>query len=173
MRALSGVALTAALLLGAEPLAARADASTPASDDARQIRALLDGFARAFHDRDVPAIMSMYAPGEDLVAYDVVPPLQYRGYAAYQQDYAAFLAQFAGPITVEYRDMHVGASGDVGYAFGLERMAGKLTSGEASDMWVRFTSVFRKIGGRWYDVHDHISVPADLASGKAMMALTP
>jgi len=48
-----------------------------------------------------------------------------------------------------------------------------LVNGQKSEMWLRFTSGFRKINGRWFDVRDHISVPADLDSGEEMTALTP
>jgi ketosteroid isomerase-like protein len=141
--------------------------------DEAQIRVSLERWAKALHDRDVHAIMSMYAPGGALVAYDIVAPLQYAGFDAYKKDYANFLSQYEGPIDVEYRDMHVAADGDVGYAFGLERMSGKLKGGQKSEMWVRFTSIFRKIDGHWKDVHDHVSVPADFATGKARLDLTP
>ena len=35
--------------------------------------------------------MSVYAPGDAVVAYDVVPPLQYKGKDAYRKDYQEFL----------------------------------------------------------------------------------
>jgi ketosteroid isomerase-like protein len=55
----------------------------------------------------------------------------------------------------------------------LERMSGTLNGGEKSDIWMRATSGLRKMGGRWYIVHDHISVPADFATGKAVLDLKP
>jgi ketosteroid isomerase-like protein len=147
-------------------------ASANGTDEA-EIRSILDRFAKAFQDRDMKTIMAMYAPGDVLVAYDVVAPLQYAGFDAYRKDYESFLSQYEGPISLQYRDMHVGVSGDVGYAFGLERMSGTLKGGSKSDMWLRFTSIFRKINGRWKDVHDHISVPADFETGKARLDLQP
>ena len=111
--------------------------------------------------------------GETRSLHSIVAPLQYSRFAAYQKDYEYFLAQYEGPIDVEYRDMHVAASGDLGYAFGLERMSGTLKGGQKSDMWIRFTSIFRKMNGQWKDVHDHISMPADLDTGKARLDLKP
>jgi hypothetical protein len=29
------------------------------------------------------------------------------------------------------------------------------------------------LGGRWYAIHDHVSVPVDLATGKAITNLKP
>ena len=164
-----------AILLALPSFSARAAGSgvAPATDDEAQVRTLLDNWAKAFRDRDIASLMAIYAPGPDTVAYDIVPPLQYVGYDAYKKDYQAFFAQYKGPITVEYRDLHVVASPTVAFAFGLERESGTLLNGQRSDIWLRFTSGFRKIHGRWFDVHDHVSVPADLDSGKAMLALSP
>ena len=41
------------------------------------------------------------------------------------------------------------------------------------DMWIRATSGLRKIKGKWLIVHDHVSVPADMATGKSAMDLKP
>jgi len=51
--------------------------------------------------------MANYAPGDAVVAYDVVAPLQYKGKDAYRKDYLEFLAQYDGPIQLEFRDMRV------------------------------------------------------------------
>ena len=138
---------------------------------AKEIRGWLDRWTKAFTEQDANAIMALYA--DDVVAYDVVPPLQYVGKAAYRADYQQFLSQYEGDLHVEIRDLHVGATGDLGYAAGLERISGTLKNGQKSDVWLRFTSLFRKSGGRWLDFHDHVSVPADIESGKAMLNLKP
>jgi hypothetical protein len=49
--------------------------------------------------------MSLYEPGEELVAYVIVPPLQYPGYGAYTKDDQEFLDQFQEGIEVEYRGL--------------------------------------------------------------------
>jgi ketosteroid isomerase-like protein len=38
---------------------------------------------------------------------------------------------------------------------------------------VRWTACWRKIGGQWLLVHDHVSVPVDLQAGKAVLDLKP
>ena len=146
----------------------------PASSDdiaMKEIRGWLDRWTKAFAAKDVDAIMALYA--DDIIAYDVVPPLQYVGKAAYRADYQQFMSQYEDNLKVEVRDLHVGANGDLGYAAGLELISGTLKSGQKSEVWLRFTSLFRKSGGRWLDFHDHVSVPADIESGKAMLELKP
>jgi ketosteroid isomerase-like protein len=39
--------------------------------------------------------------------------------------------------------------------------------------WVRSTTCFRKIDGRWLIAHDQVSVPLDLESGRALLNLEP
>ena len=117
--------------------------------------------------------MSIYEPGEGLIAYDIVPPLQYSGFDAYKKDYQQFLDQFQGGLDVEYRGLSIITGDNVAFSHGLERMIGTLKSGEKFDTWVRFTEGYRKTNGHWRAIHDHISVPVDLATGKAFLNLEP
>jgi uncharacterized protein (TIGR02246 family) len=110
------------------------------ASDEDEIRALYDQWAKVFEAHGIEGIMALYAPG-DAVAYDVAPPLQYKGKEAYRNDYVEFLAQYDGPIHVEYRDMRILSSGDVGLIHALERFSGKLKTGQQSDMWLRATSI--------------------------------
>jgi uncharacterized protein (TIGR02246 family) len=137
----------------------------------REIRGWIDSWTKAFSAKDVDRVMELYT--DDVVAYDIVPPLQYIGKPAYRADYQQFFAQYEDNLRVELRDLHVGASGELGYATGLEMISGTLKHGQKSNMWVRFTSLFRKLNGKWLDFHDHVSVPADIESGKALLELKP
>src|SRR5689334_11854538 len=69
-----------------------------AEKSAKEIQADLDRWVKAFEAKDVNGVMAIYAPGNALTAYDVVPPLQYAGNDAYRKDYAEFFAQFDGPL---------------------------------------------------------------------------
>lgn len=143
---------------------------SPATDEAG-VRQWMSDFTKAFEARDANAVMAMYAP--DVVAYDVGPPLQYSGHDAYAKDFADFFSQFKGPLGLELRDVHVHVSGDLAVVYSLERMTGTMTNGQPVDMWVRDTTALERVGGKWLDIHDHVSVPADLATGKAAMDLKP
>lgn len=166
--------LTLLMLLSVVAIAQNASKSQPKSNSSQaEIRNLYDRWAKAFEARDIDGIMAVYAPGDAVIAYDIVPPLQYKGNAAYRKDYVDFLAQFDGPIHVEYRDLRIISSGDVGFVHALERVTGKMKNGQPVDLWLRATSGLQKINGKWLIVHDHISVPADFESGKAMLSLQP
>ncbi|GAC1303028.1 MAG: nuclear transport factor 2 family protein [Steroidobacteraceae bacterium] len=153
---------------------AHADAARETSrTNEAQVRQVIEPWAKAFRARDLDGIMSVYAAGDAVVGYDLVPPLQYRGSAAYREDYAKFLAQYAGPIDIKFHDVRVVAGEDVAFVHALERIIGTLKDGQKSEMWVRATSGLKKIHGRWLIVHDHISVPADFETGKAVLDLKP
>jgi len=153
---------------------AQTKGAAPANVDdhaAKEIRGWLDRWMKAFREKDADAVMALYA--DDVIAYDVVPPLQYVGKAAYRADYQQFFSQYDSNLNVEIRDLHVGATGDLGYATGLELISGTLKHGQKSAVWLRFTSLLRKSDGRWLDFHDHVSVPVEIESGKAMLELKP
>jgi len=173
----SGLVLSIAVLLllptGAWNQIAKGPHAATTNNDEADIRALLDRWAKAFEARDIERIMSNYAAGDAVVAYDIAPPLQYKGEDAYRKDYVEFLGQYDGPIRVEYRDMRILSSGDVGFVHSLERFSGKLKNGQQSDMWLRYTGGLRKMNGKWLIVHDHVSVPTDFESGKAVLDLKP
>src|SRR5947207_2309990 len=107
-----------------------------ATNDGAEIRQLLDRWGKAFRAKDINGIMSIYAPGDTLVACDIVPPLQYVGWNAYKKDYEDFLSQYQGPIDLEVRDLHVTTGNNVAFIFALERT---LKNGEKSEVWVRAT----------------------------------
>jgi ketosteroid isomerase-like protein len=137
----------------------------------KQIQQLFVTWAKAFEAKDVNGVMAMYAP--NVTAFDIVPPLKFGGADAYRTDYSQFFGQFSGPLHVETPDMHIEVGGDTAFAFGLERLTGKTSSGAAVDMWLRYTEGLKRVDGQWRVVHEHISVPIDMATGKARMDLKP
>jgi ketosteroid isomerase-like protein len=137
------------------------------------IRKLLDRWSDAFRRKDVDGVMAIYVPGKELTAFDIIPPLAYRGADSYRRDYSEFFKEFKGPMQVEIRDLRILADRDVAFAYGLERMGGTLADGSRFETWLRFTQGYRRINGRWLAVHDHISVPAEPDSGKARFDLKP
>ena len=71
------------------------------------------------------------------------------------------------------RDLTVTVGDHVAFAHSLNRVTGTLKSGSSADYWVRWTACFRKIDGNWLIAHDHVSVPLDVASGRALLDLKP
>jgi ketosteroid isomerase-like protein len=47
------------------------------------------------------------------------------------------------------------------------------TKDQPIDLTVRVTDVYRKINGTWLIVHEHVSVPVDLDTGKPDLSSKP
>lgn len=148
-------------------------AKSASNPDEKAIRDLLDRWTKAFEAKDTKAVMALYAPGDETIAYDIVPPLQYKGNDAYGKSYSNFFAMYDGPLRVEMGDLRIVTGRDVAFLHVLERVQGKLKGGQTQDMWLRVTSGLRKINGKWMLVHDHVSEPTDFAAGKSVLDLRP
>jgi ketosteroid isomerase-like protein len=135
------------------------------------IRQRIEGWAKALRSKDIDGAMSLYAP--NIVSFDVDPPLQYAGTDNKRRAWQEFFAVHTGPLAYEVRDLNVTMNGELAFVHSLNRVSRTLASGHASELWVRWTACFQQINGVWLVVHDHVSVPADLAHGQAMLNLTP
>jgi ketosteroid isomerase-like protein len=144
-----------------------------ASGDEASIRALESRFGAAVNAKDVNAIMKVYVPDKSLVVFDVVPPRQYVGAKAYAKDWTDILATFKGPLKFEISDLSVTADGKLGFSHSIQRLTGTDTTDKPVDLTVRVTDVYRKIKGNWLIVHEHVSVPVDLDTGKPDLASKP
>ena len=162
------------VLAAAAAAAAAVGTGAPARADARSdIKALEERFVSAFKAKDVDAIMKVYVPDQSLFVFDVVPPRQYVGAEAYRKDWQAFFATLPGPINVELTDLDVVSDHNLAYGHSIQRVSGTDKQGEPFDLTVRVTDAYRKIKGHWLVVHEHVSVPVDLDSGKPDLASKP
>lgn len=135
------------------------------------IRQRIEEWTKAFCAKDIDGIMSLYAP--DIVSFDIGPPLRYTGADNKRLAWTNAFASYAGPVSYEIRHLNVTTQGDLAFVYSLNHVSGTLAGGHTSDLWLRWTACFRRIGGVWLVVHDHVSVPADLERGRAAISLTP
>ena len=142
-------------------------------DAEAEIRALIDARAQAMRDKDAAAAMACLS--EDVVAFELAPPLalgpkQVRDVAGLE----AWFESWSGPLEVEIRDLSISVSGDVGYCHSLHRLAGTRTDGRQVSFWMRSTLGLRRIDGRWTIAHAHTSVPFYMdGSNRAALDLAP
>jgi ketosteroid isomerase-like protein len=142
------------------------------SNDEAQIRQLIDGWAKALRAKDVNGVMSNYAL--EIVLFDIAPPLRSMGADAYRKNWEDWFTSWQGPIGYEIRDLSITAGDGVAFSHSLNRIHGKRTNGEDTDVWVRVTACFRKMSGKWKVTHEHISVPFYMdGSYKAAVDLKP
>lgn len=136
-----------------------------------EVGALVDSRSEAVQAKDLDRLMSFYSPG--IVYFDVVPPLRYVGSAALRGRFSHWFDGFEGPIGQDVRDLTVVASGHVAVAHMLIRSGGTLKNGREVELWVRATSCCERSQSGWLIVHEHVSLPVDLESGRVAADLVP
>jgi uncharacterized protein (TIGR02246 family) len=155
-------------------LYAAAPQTSSGNKDEQEIRAVEQRFAAAFRAKDVPAIMKAYAPGNELLVFDVIPPRQYIGFDAYKKDFEGFFAAFPGPVDkFEVQDLSILTDDKLAFSHSVQ--SGIITGKDGSkvNLVVRVTDGYRKINGKWLIIHEHISIPVDLSTGKADLTSKP
>lgn len=121
--------------------------------------------------KDIDLLMSLYSP--DIVYFDLVPPLRYVGTAALRGRFLDWFGRWKSAIGQEIRDLNALVSGDVAAAHMLIRTSGTLKGGREVGYWVRTTNGCQRSNDRWLITHEHVSLPVDMASGRAAMDLVP
>jgi ketosteroid isomerase-like protein len=135
--------------------------------DKAAIKALEQGFAAAFSAKDIPKILSFFAPGDKLLVFDVMTPRQYVGSDAYKASWENFVKSTTGPFHLELSDLQVTTGGgNVAFAHLIHHVTGRMSDGTPLDMTTRVSHDFQKIRGKWLIVHEHVSVPIDFSTGK-------
>lgn len=122
-----------------------------------QIRSLLDDWVTAIRDKDVERALSHYA--SDVVSFDLAPPLDYRGTEAIRKSLEEWFPTFHGPVGYEIHNLSVTVGEEVAFSRSLNRITGRRTNDEDTDVWVRVTICCQKSGGKWLITHEHASVP--------------
>jgi ketosteroid isomerase-like protein len=139
--------------------------------DEVEIRQQVGKIVEGLRAKDLQGLEQVYAA--DVVSFDVEPPMQHVGIEAKLRNWAKVFALFAD-VTYEVRDLTLAVGDDVAFGHAFARLSGTLMDGTAtSGMWVRVTYGLRKIDGSWVIVHDQVSVPLDIRSGKGLVDLEP
>jgi ketosteroid isomerase-like protein len=146
--------------------------ATPHAAGEAGIRQLIDNMAEAIRAMDLKGLRACFAP--DMVSFDVAgPPLQTAGAEAKLKNWETAFTVFRPPVGYEIRDLTITVGDDVAFAYSFNRFSGTLENGDTIGPWVRYTAGFRKIDGTWFIAHDHVSLPVDFRSGRALLDLEP
>lgn len=120
------------------------------SHEASAIRTLIERWVAAIRAGDLEAVLAVHP--EQVVLFDVVPPLQARGLDAYRRHWEDFLSE--GPHSdFELGELHLVAGDTVAFAHALVKVTGE------TDFSVRLTLGFQKHGEQWWLTHEHHSTP--------------
>ncbi len=145
-------------------------AARRATDEA-DIRQRIDDLVAAVRATDLERLGAIYAT--DIVSFDFEPPLRYEGRTTKLRNWGELFAAYQRPLGYELRELTITVGDGVAFGHSLNRISGTLQSGHTAASWVRWTACFRKLDGEWLIAHDHVSVPADVRSGRASLDLQP
>lgn len=145
--------------------------TTNAQNGEARIRERIAEFQQAVAVKDLDRIMTQYAP--DVVAYDAVGELQFKGVEAYRAHWQRCFDFCQGEGFFEIGDVEVIASGDLAFSYSLNHCGGTNEKGEMQTAWMRGTRCWRLQDGDWKVVHEHFSMPFDMASGQVAFGLEP
>jgi uncharacterized protein (TIGR02246 family) len=137
----------------------------------QELEAVIEARVRGVRAKDLEAVLRLYA--EDVVAFDLVAPLQHRGREGLKKRLAEWFASFSTDIDYELRDVELSVSGDVAFDHHLTHVHATNRSGQVIDMWFRESVGYRSVSGQWLVVHQHSSVPMNMTNGQADITLRP
>jgi uncharacterized protein (TIGR02246 family) len=126
------------------------------TDDEAAIRALIERWARAVHAGEMEAVLADHA--EDIVMFDVPPPNEVRGMAAYRETWPPFF-EYQKRAVFEIDTLEMVAGSDVAFAHALLRCGTEEGFRRDPDNRLRLTLGLRKEDGRWTVAHEHHSFP--------------
>jgi len=116
---------------------------------------------------DPDEVMKFYESGDDVVLFDVMPPREFAG----QKALRAHMADFAGTkdVKADFLEFQVISAGKLALARSVQHYTANGPDGKPIDVTFRLTDVWRKTNGEWKIIHQHVSYPIDLKTGKADM----
>ena len=122
----------------------------------QQVRDLIERWATAVHNGDLPAVLAHHASG--IVMFDVPPPEQgVRGIDAYRETWPGFFEWQASGAVFKIESLEVTAGPDVAFAFALLRCGTPEQFERQPEQRLRLTIGLRKVDGQWTVTHEHHS----------------
>lgn len=143
---------------------------TPHSGDEASIRGLVAGWSRALEARDADGLVAHYA--EDAVIFDCVAWGVALGREELRKIWRNCLPHFPARFQSVHRDLRVAVGGDAAFIHALHRIVPEEPH-PAGDTWMRATACYQRIEGRWLAVHEHVSIPFDPMTGRAVFIADP
>ena len=141
------------------------------TDPRNEIESVMRDWLAAAKAGDSDRLRNHYA--EDIVSFDAVMQLQFKGRDAYMKHWEVSFENCPGPLHFELSDTAVEANDALGFSRSLLQCGYTDDDGNEHLAWMRVTACYRKVAGRWVIAHEHFSAPFDPENGKAKLDATP
>ena len=127
------------------------------SDEERILRQLIADWSAAARQRNYEGVLAHHAP--NILMFDVPPPFQSEGLAAYRKTWDLFFGSMAEPPTFDFSDVRVTVGADLAFATAQGRCLSREKDG-TEEIHFRLTMCFQKQNDKWLIVHEHHSLPS-------------
>ncbi|MEG0482927.1 MAG: nuclear transport factor 2 family protein [Acinetobacter sp.] len=104
---------------------------------------------------------------DDISMFDVSTQLD--GINAYKQEWEKFSPYFNANVQIVRRDIKIYASDELAVLHCHSKIENNLLKDQVKMPWCRTTLCLKKQQGQWLVVHQHISMPVDMMTGKAIV----
>jgi uncharacterized protein (TIGR02246 family) len=120
-----------------------------------QIRKLVENWAKAVREGNMQGVLAHHT--DDVVMFDVPPPLQSKGMVAYKKTWDLFFEYSpGGDGSFDLVELKITAGDTIAFCHALLRIGGE------EKPQCRLTIGLRKVRGNWLIAHEHHSAPTDL-----------
>jgi len=136
-----------------------------------QIQAIIDTYRQAVMTKDVDKVMTLYA--DDIVSFDAIKALQFKGKEAYRAHWIACMEMCPGPHIFEFHEIAIETGDSIAFAHWVANCGGTNDKGETQSCWMRATACYRLVDGAWKIVHEHWSAPFDPMTGSTLFDAKP
>jgi uncharacterized protein (TIGR02246 family) len=126
------------------------------SNDEAEIRSLIERW-KAVHACDMDRVLAYHT--DDIVMFDVPPPNEVRGKAAYRETWPSFFEYQKRGAVFEIVSLDVTAGNDVAFAHALLRCGTDEELRKDPGNRLRLTVGLRKLNAQWAVAHEHHSFP--------------
>jgi ketosteroid isomerase-like protein len=125
-----------------------------------EIKGLIDAWADAVRRHDLPAILAHH--DDDIIMFDVPPPLQSRGLVEYKKTWDLFFAYHQPGQAFDVEELQICVGDTVAFAVAIMRCGSATVSGPSvsGGLQFRLTMGLCQVDGAWRIRHEHHSVPA-------------
>jgi ketosteroid isomerase-like protein len=122
-----------------------------------KIRKIVENWAQAVRNRDIDTILAHHS--QDIVMFDVPPPLQLKGIEAYRKTWDLFF-KYTKPGVFDIQELYITAGENVAFCFVLMKCEDKYRNKDYIPIDFRLTIGLEKIDSQWTIIHEHHSVPS-------------
>ena len=140
--------------------------ATGNAKDIADIERLVLDWSRAVESKDAEKIVANYGP--DTVLFDAIPPARTIGAREIGKIWAQCLPYFPEKFRSEHKDLTIHADGDLAIVHGLHHFVPEPADHPSGATWMRITVVLRRQVSGWQVVQEHVSIPFDPMTNKAV-----